>query len=240
MSYIPVKDMPESSRKQLLELLNVNYPYSGCSRPSSPAAVKPAKAAKPVKARKSAKPASPEKSSKKQFSGKKAFNYFTWAITGVLGVLIAGFVFVQFVPGYSMYFVRSDSMKPLISAGDLIITGPQGNLLTGDIKEGSVVSFKRGKDMVTHRVVEVKGSELVTRGDANEEIDSRTTAMSSVSGVYMMKIPYLGFLSSLVSSRQGWFMVIVLPTMLLVSWLVYEILRECFKNEKVSVNRRKT
>ena len=46
----------------------------------------------------------------------------SWLFTALLGVALAGLAFIYFVPGYSLYLVRSESMTPAIHMGDLIIT----------------------------------------------------------------------------------------------------------------------
>lgn len=118
-------------------------------------------------------------------------------------------------------------MKPAINMGDIIITGP----FDGEAKPRMIVTYELGKELVTHRVLSVDGDALVTMGDAMEEPDPRTVNISQVKGVYLFKVPYIGYLSSFMRTRQGWFLVVILPAMVLVSFLVKDIVREALQSE---------
>ncbi len=161
------------------------------------------------------------------------FNVVSWGICGVLGVLIIGLLFVHFTPGYDISFVHSASMQPAIHTGDLIVTGPPGSQFAADIQPGTIVTFWNGKESVTHRVMEIEGTDMVTKGDANEDPDQGTTPISSIKGVYIMRIPLLGYVSGIVGTRQGWLMYVVFPSLVLVSWLAYEIIKESYKRERI-------
>ena len=54
---------------------------------------------------------------------------FSWIVSIILGIALAGLAFLYFVPGYNLYLVRSESMKPAINMGDPIITGPMNGLI---------------------------------------------------------------------------------------------------------------
>ena len=118
-------------------------------------------------------------------------------------------------------------MKPAINMGDIIITGP----FDGEAKPRMIVTYELGKELVTHRVLSVDGDALVTMGDAMEEPDPRTVNISQVKGVYLFKVPYIGYLSSFMRTRQGWFLVVILPAMVLVSFLVKDIVREALQSD---------
>jgi len=94
---------------------------------------------------------------------------FLWAIIGIVGVaiLLLGLTFV--IPGYDMYIVRSDSMQPVFAAGDIIVTAPPQSPPFGEIKVGTVVTFNRGSETITHRIIGINGELLTTKGDANED-----------------------------------------------------------------------
>ncbi|GAG48795.1 unnamed protein product, partial [marine sediment metagenome] len=49
---------------------------------------------------------------------------FSWLVTAVLVLIVAGLAFIYFSPGYDLRLVKSESMKPAVNMGDLIITGP--------------------------------------------------------------------------------------------------------------------
>jgi signal peptidase len=98
--------------------------------------------------------------------------------------------------GYRPLIDHSDSMKPAIRAGDVVITHYQ---LAASIRPGEIVSFNDpvlDNRLVTHRVVSVDaaGAELhfVTRGDANAAPESWTAARGSRLGVVVLRIPAVG------------------------------------------------
>ena len=149
-----------------------------------------------------------------------------WSILTVLVLVIAGLGFIYFMPGYNLYLVRSESMRPAVNMGDLIITGPKGGPIDGEIKPGTIVTYEHSKELITHRVQSIDGKTLVTKGDAVEDTDPWLVTLSDVRGVYLFKIPYVGFLTNFVQTKRGWFLTIIVPGALLVLWLVRDILKE--------------
>lgn len=132
-------------------------------------------------------------------------------------------------------------MKPAINIGDMIITGPLDGPLNGKVNPGVIVTYERGKELVTHRVVSVDGDNLVTKGDAVEDPDTHPVTMSEVSGIYLFRIPYAGYLSNFMRTRVGWFLVIIIPAMLLVAFLIKDIVKEATSsavNDKSGSTRR--
>ena len=147
---------------------------------------------------------------------------FSWLVSVVLALVIAGFIFLYFSPDYDMRLVRSESMKPAINMGDMVVTGPLG----GEVKPGSIVTYQRGAELVTHRVLSVDGDTLVVKGDAVEDPDPWPVSLSEVRGVYLFKIPYIGYVADFIGTRFGWFLVIILPATALVALLIWDIFRE--------------
>jgi len=156
---------------------------------------------------------------------------FSWFVSIILALVIAGFVFVYFSPDYDIRLVRSESMKPAINMGDMVITGPVG----GDVQAGTIVTYERGAELVTHRVLSVDGETLVTKGDAVEDADPWPVTLSDIKGVYLFKIPYMGYVSNFVRTKVGWFLVIIIPATALVALLIRSIYKELRRNsEKVT------
>jgi len=120
-------------------------------------------------------------------------------------------------------------MDPAIRTGDIILTGPAEGFLSREIAPGTIITYKRGKDLVTHRVESMDGDKLVTKGDALEEPDPWQVNVSDVIGTYLFKIPYIGYLPYFARTRLGWFLLILLPAAVLVGLLVKDIIKEAFK-----------
>lgn len=158
---------------------------------------------------------------------------FKWSLTAVLVLLVGCLAFVLFSPDFNMHVVMSDSMKPAINTGDMIFTGPSGGPLGQGLQPGAVVTYLQRNDLITHRIVSIDDTTLVTKGDANEDADPWSVSASSVTGIYLFKIPYLGYFQSFIRTKLGWFVVIIIPAMLLVSYIIWEIYKEALgKGEK--------
>jgi len=152
----------------------------------------------------------------------------------VLALIFIGFIFLYSSPDYNIYLVRSESMRPAINMGDLIITGPLGNPITGGLRPGLIVTYAHSKELVTHRIVSVDDKTLVTKGDAVEDADPWAVAISDVRGAYLFKIPYVGYATSYIRTKHGWFLAIILPGALLVGWLAKDIVKEAFSDTENS------
>ena len=68
--------------------------------------------------------------------------------------------------GYSLFEVQTGSMHGTIEAGDWIVV--KG---TKDVKINDIITYKHGKDFITHRVMEIYKGSYVTKGDANNAKD---------------------------------------------------------------------
>ena len=155
---------------------------------------------------------------------------FSWLVSIVLGLVITGLAFLYFSPGYDLRLVRSESMKPAINMGDLIITGPLNGPINGEIKPETIVTYEYSKELITHRVQSIDGTALVTKGDAVEDPDSWPVTLSDVRGVYLFRIPYVGYVTSFVQTKFGWFLSIIIPAALLVCWLAKDIVKEALSD----------
>jgi signal peptidase len=158
-----------------------------------------------------------------------------WIISILLGVVILLLGAIHFLPNFDLYTVRSDSMRPAISAGDAIVTVAPGYLGT-KLAAGSIVAFNRGAETITHRILSIDAQGNITvKGDANEDADPTPYTIFQVSGVYLFKIPYLGYVNAFLHTKTGWFLAIIVPAMLLVLWLAIEIVREAFKKKETAI-----
>ncbi|MFC1987569.1 signal peptidase I [Chloroflexota bacterium] len=153
---------------------------------------------------------------------------FKWSILGILALAVAGLTFIHFSPDYNMYLVRSESMKPTINMGDMIITGPPN----GELKPATIVTYELGKALVTHRALSIDADILVTKGDALEDPDPRPVTISQVVGVYLFKIPNIGYLSNFMRTKTGWFGIVILPAMILVGFIVKDVVKEALREDE--------
>ena len=155
---------------------------------------------------------------------------FSRLVLVVLCLVIASLAFIYFSPGHNLYLVRSESMRPTINMGDLIITGPLNAPINGEIKPGTIVTYEHSKELITHRVQSIDGTMLVTKGDAVEESDPWPVTVSNVKGIYLFKVPYVGYATNFIQTKLGWFLAIIVPAALLVCWLAKDIVKEALSD----------
>ena len=144
-----------------------------------------------------------------------------FAVIGLLLAFAAGAGFLFLSPDYEAQVVRSESMKPTLNMGDVVIVGP----VKGQIKPRDIISYERGGELVIHRVIEVEDRNLQTKGDAVEDPDPWEVSLADVEGVFVFKVPYLGFLSSFVRTSFGWGVLVILPAVLLIGYFMRDIFK---------------
>ena len=144
-----------------------------------------------------------------------------FAVIGLLLAFAAGAGFLFLSPDYEAQVVRSESMKPTLNMGDVVIVGP----VKGQLKPGTIISYERNGELVIHRVIEVDGRYIQTKGDAVEDPDPWEVSLADVEGVFVFKVPYLGFLSSFVRTSVGWGVLVILPAVLLIGYFMRDIFK---------------
>jgi len=91
---------------------------------------------------------------------------------------------------------------------------------------------------VTHRVVEVSNDSWAlsfrTAGDSNANPDGNAVLAENVVGKVWFHVPFLGYLSSFVTTRLGFILLIVVPGMFIISLEVRTIIAELRSMRKVA------
>ncbi len=148
-------------------------------------------------------------------TGKKIFKTTTTIIAVLIGLFIIMMLFFKFAPGYGFYIVRTGSMVPAINPGDIVFTGPADK-----IAPGTIITFDVSGETVTHRIVSISGDQILTKGDANKTADASPINKSAIKGTYLFRVPAIGYVTSLTGTKKGWFLLVILPSILLVMYLV--------------------
>lgn len=68
--------------------------------------------------------------------------------------------------GYSVFNVATGSMSPTIEQNDIIIVK-----MTDQYQENDIVTFEKEGDYITHRIININDSNVITKGDANNTND---------------------------------------------------------------------
>ena len=94
-----------------------------------------------------------------------------------------------------MIGIGSQSMMPTINKGDAVILRKVSK--NNHLKKGDIIAFKRANKIVVHRINEVtkNGGDrvYVTKGDANNGVDSTVVYPKQVKGVFRVKIPFIAY-----------------------------------------------
>ena len=129
--------------------------------------------------------------------------------------------------GYTVLIERSDSMSPVMHAGDLLVVD---NARPADVRVGDIVTFSdhtRHGDLVTHRVVRKIDKEtsvsFVTKGDANTGVERWAMDRDGTLGVHALTVPKLGFVAAWFSKPTVRVMFLPIAALLLGGILVRRI-----------------
>lgn len=136
--------------------------------------------------------------------------------------------------GFRYYIVLTDSMKPAISTGDMVLV----RLRNADaIHEGDIITFNPSSSSeayLTHRVTEkiddYEGTGVTcfrTKGDANNTEDAFLIDESRVIGTVEVTIPKLGVAVRFVQLR--WYFIV--PLLILVG-LFFHLLKAYFSSSE--------
>lgn len=96
--------------------------------------------------------------------------------------------------GYQIYRVETGSMIPTFPIGSVIISKEYDG--TSDLEVGEVVTFSRGEQVITHRIVEIIPTEsgllYRTKGDNPEnDIDRELLSKENIIAIYEWTVPFL-------------------------------------------------
>lgn len=113
--------------------------------------------------------------------------------------------------GVGVSVVLSGSMEPALSVGDLLIVREQAHYETGDI-----VVYQSSSMPVVHRIVELSGDTVVTRGDANNSNDA-PIPLSAIKGEVVVTVPLVGHVVWALKSPVA-IVIMLAAAVLLVEW----------------------
>ena len=119
-------------------------------------------------------------------------------------------------------------MEPKVPMGSLIFVKSAPDYGVGD-----VITIKAGRNTVTHRVVEKKGSggeaTYRTKGDANEEADPEETSGQNVVGKTIFNLPYVGYPIGYARTKTGFILLVIIPATIIIYEELYKIKEEITK-----------
>lgn len=134
--------------------------------------------------------------------------------------------------GYQAYIITSDSMKPEINNGDVVIVRKIGQ---EEIKENDVIVYSEEAQNITHRVIVITEKnghkEYKTKGDNNQVEDSKFVLYENIKGKVMFKIPFLGTIILFMKNQ----IIVLIILLVILLFCLYKMQ----KNDKNELRRRK-
>ena len=119
-------------------------------------------------------------------------------LIAIVFVLIAAILIIPMLFGIKPFIVMSGSMSPTVRVGSLAYidtyTDPE------KIEVGDIVAYRMDGMVVTHRVVDIEGKNITTKGDANDAIDLSPRTQNQIIGKLRYSIPYMGYVAYFIQS----------------------------------------
>ena len=139
--------------------------------------------------------------------------------------------------------IQTDSMKPTIKPGDLIITKKYSG---EEIKKGDIISFFSVEQdttiIKTHRVVNVTNTNgtitYSTKGDNADGEDFAQLTKNDIVAIYKndsysgTRIPVIGRILNFLKSQLGFLFFIILPLFALVIYELYKFITMIIEDKK--------
>lgn len=141
--------------------------------------------------------------------------------------------------GYEAYIVTTDSMKPSISSGDVVIVK---EVEEQELDKGDIITFTKNGETNTHRITNIEEKEgekyYTTKGDNNNVEDSEKVKFSEIIGKQIITIPYLGKIINALENKVI-FLVIVLIILILYFLRIKQIEKKENRREKKKIEEEK-
>lgn len=137
-------------------------------------------------------------------------------------------------PVFNAYVVLSGSMLPEIKIKDIVVTK---KVAAEDLEVGDIITFiapdsRYGGISITHRIMDKYYDESLgsysyrTKGDNNNVADSSLVPNANILGKVILKIPKLGYLQDLLSSKGGLIIVVIIPCLVILSYDIMKFFKK--------------
>ncbi len=134
--------------------------------------------------------------------------------------------------GYTIFDVVSGSMADTININDMIIVK-----IDDDYKEKDIITYKSGKDFITHRIITIEDDYVITKGDANNTSDNPIDK-DIIIGKVIKILPKFGVWKNVIMTPKV--LVSVIVTMILFSLAFsFKIKKKKPNNESSSIENCK-
>jgi len=144
-------------------------------------------------------------------------------------------------PVFNAYVVLSGSMLPYIEVKDIVVTKkvPAEELEVGDIITFIAPDSRYGGISITHRILDKYYDESLgsytyrTKGDNNNVADSALVPNGNILGKVILKVPKLGYIQDILSSKGGLIFVVLIPCLVILSYDIMKIFKKIGQKAKL-------
>lgn len=144
-------------------------------------------------------------------------------------------------PVFNAYVVLSGSMLPEIAIKDIVVTK---KISAEELDIGDIITFiapdsRYGGISITHRILDKYYDESLgsytyrTKGDNNNIADAALVPNENILGKVILKIPKLGYIQDLLSSKGGLIFVVLIPCLVILSYDIMKILKKLGQKTKL-------
>lgn len=181
---------------------------------------------------------------------KKVFNIFLDIILIIL-FLISLLLIINFIslksgyskyPLFGAYVIVSPSMVPTINVNDAVVIKRSD---VSDLHKGDIITFSSSDSRylgytITHRISSIESDStgniiFRTKGDNNNVVDSAPVLSENVLGKVIFIIPSLGNIQGFLMKPIGWFLLVIIPSLILIVFDILSVLRRAKINNKKNV-----
>lgn len=144
-------------------------------------------------------------------------------------------------PAFNAYVVLSGSMLPTIQIKDIVVTK---KIAEEDLEIGDIITFispdpRFGGISITHRIIDIIDDDTEgikkfrTQGDNNNVADSALVPNKNILGKVILKVPKLGYIQDILSSKSGIIILVLIPCLAILSYDIMKILKKLGKKAKI-------
>lgn len=116
-----------------------------------------------------------------------------------------------------IYIVSTGSMRPTLKPGDLIVVK---KVSEKDIHVDDILTYKSSDLTITHRVVSLKDTGVVTKGDENNT-DDGIIPYTSIIGKKILIIPKLGYIFEFITPK----LLYIISSILFLCYLLFILMK---------------
>lgn len=140
-------------------------------------------------------------------------------------IISSAILFFLLLTPLRFFTVTGSSMEPFITENDVVVV----NTAFNQLKVGEVITYRHVVDgreyLFTHRIVEIDGDVIKTKGDALKNPDNYVVSKKDVVGKVVFVLPFLGAFIRFASSLAGWVSFILIPSSILIAMEIRKIWR---------------